>query len=672
MGALGGLLERVRSRERSLILVLATFIGLAGGLGSVGFRQLIRGVQYLSWGDLTYTLDLVRAHPWWWILLIPAVGGLIVGPLVYFGAREAKGHGVPEVMEAVALRSGFIRPRLVVVKSLASAITIGTGGSVGREGPIVQIGSALGSTIGQWARVNGPQLRTLVGCGAAAGIAGTFNAPVAGALFAVEVVLGDFAVSEFSPIVISSVMATVVSRHYLGDIPAFVVPPHELVSAWELGPYVVLGLLAAGVALMFKRMVYGLEDRFEALPAPAWLLPAFGGVLVGGMAIAFPEILGVGYEATSAALAGELGLGMVTVLVVVKLLATSVTLGSGGSGGVFAPSLFLGAMTGTVVGEAAHRWFPTVTAGPSAYALVGMGAVVAGATHAPLTAILIIFELTSDYKLILPLMVSCIIATVVSTRRRSTSIYTEKLRRRGIDIFRGHELNILRSLTTSDIMDSDFIAVDEGQPLGDLLDLLAREPRTSYYVVDRDSRFSGVIRQPDLQGIVLQADALAGVIVARDLIRQQVRTLGPEDHLDSVMRLFAEHHPDELPVVDPRTETLQGVVSRRHMIDAYNRELMKRDMAAGLGSRLDSRRTTEMPVGEDHVMVEVDAPAAFVGRSLADIGVRSRYGTQVLLVRRSVPDSSERSEIVPEATTRIHSSDRLVMLGRREAVARFQ
>ncbi|MFQ5691314.1 MAG: chloride channel protein, partial [Gemmatimonadota bacterium] len=224
-------------------------IGCLGGLGAVGFRLLIKLVQRGAWGDVTYSLDLVRSHPWWWILLIPAVGGLIIGPLVYFLAPEAKGHGVPEVMEAVAMRSGAIRPRLVLVKSLASGLCIGTGGSVGREGPIVQIGSALGSTIGQWLRVSGTRLRTLAACGAAAGIAATFNAPIAGALFAVEIILGDFGVSQFSPIVISSVMATVISRHFLGDFPAFEVPPHQMVSAWELVTFGMLGIVAAVVSL---------------------------------------------------------------------------------------------------------------------------------------------------------------------------------------------------------------------------------------------------------------------------------------------------------------------------------------------------------------------------------------------------------------------------------------
>jgi len=281
--------------EHTFMVVVAVAIGALGGLGAVAFRFLIKVVQRAAWGSWTYDLGLVASHPWWWRFLTPAIGGLIIGPLVYYLAREAKGHGVPEVMEAVALRSGFIRSRLVAIKSVASAICIGTGGSVGREGPIVQIGAALGSTIGQWLRISGRRLRTLAGCGAAAGIAATFNAPVAGALFAVEIILGDFGVSQFSPIVISSVMATVVSRHFLGDFPAFVVPTYTMESAWELPLYLLLGLLAAVAAQVFIRVLYGIEDLMESLPVKPWLLPALGGLMVGAIGLLFPQVLGVGF-----------------------------------------------------------------------------------------------------------------------------------------------------------------------------------------------------------------------------------------------------------------------------------------------------------------------------------------------------------------------------------------
>ena len=271
--------------EHSYMVLVAIAIGLLGGLGAVGFRECIRLFQTVAWQTDNVTLEYLRNLPTWWKVLTPAVGGLIVGLIIVRFAAEAKGHGVPEVMEAVALRGGRIRPRVVVAKLLASGVCIASGGSVGREGPIVQIGSAIGSSVGQWLGVGERRLRTLVGCGAAAGIAATFNAPVAGALFAVEIILGDFGVTQFSPIVISSVTATVVSRHFLGDFPAFEVPAYSLESPFELFAYGALGIIAGLVALVFVRALYGAEDLFDALRLPAVIKPAIGGALIGLIAI---------------------------------------------------------------------------------------------------------------------------------------------------------------------------------------------------------------------------------------------------------------------------------------------------------------------------------------------------------------------------------------------------
>ncbi|MFQ5467999.1 MAG: chloride channel protein, partial [Kiloniellaceae bacterium] len=386
----------LRQTEHMYMVLVSVAIGLLGGLGAVGLRFFIRFVNSVAWRQGEYTLDYLRGLPWWWKLAAPAAGGLIVGFIIHYVSREAKGHGVPEVMEAVALRGGRIRPRVVLAKLFASGISIGSGGSVGREGPIVQIGSALGSVIGQWLKLDERRLRTLVGCGAAAGIAGAFNAPVAGALFAVEIILGDFGVSQFSPIVISSVAATVVSRHFLGDFPAFTVPTYSLVNPNELLGYVLLGVLAAAVAVAFIRVLYAGEDFFEKIRLHAAPKALVGGLFVGAIGIWAPGVFGVGYEAINDALSNSATWHYMLLLVGLKIIAVSITIGSGGSGGIFAPSLFIGAMLGGALGTVMHGIWPASTAAAGAYALVGMGAVVAGATHAPITAILIIFELTND------------------------------------------------------------------------------------------------------------------------------------------------------------------------------------------------------------------------------------------------------------------------------------
>jgi CIC family chloride channel protein len=288
------------------MVLVAVVLGLLGGLGAVAFRRFIEWVNLIAWQQGPVTLGQIAGLPWWWKVLAPAAGGLIVGFITYHFAKEAKGHGVPEVMEAVALRGGRIRPRVVLAKLLASGITIGSGGSVGREGPIVQIGSSLGSTIGQWLKLDPRRMRTLVGCGAAAGIAATFNAPVAGALFALEIILGDFGVAYFSPIVISSVAATVVSRGILGDVPAFEVPTYSLEHPSELFAYAGLGIMAGLVALAFIRSIYMSERLFEKLRTPGPLKAVIGGAAVGLIGISAPQVFGVGYEAITEALTGSM------------------------------------------------------------------------------------------------------------------------------------------------------------------------------------------------------------------------------------------------------------------------------------------------------------------------------------------------------------------------------
>ncbi|MBT3712205.1 MAG: chloride channel protein, partial [Anaerolineae bacterium] len=364
------------SSSEALFIGTALIVGLGTGLGAVAFRYLIQGVEWVGYDWFpVITAGWGKAY----VLIIPAIGGLIVGPLVYFFAREAKGHGVPEVMEAVALRGGRIRPIVAVVKSLASAISIGSGGSVGREGPIVQIGSALGSSLGQKLGLSDDRIRNLVACGAAGGIAATFNAPIAGVVFALEIILGEFSVKYFSSVVVSAVTASVIGRAVFGDIPAFHIPiDYGINSLWEFAFYPVLGLAAAIVGAGFVYLLYWSEDVFDNWKSvPEWVQPAIGGVLLGVVALSYPALTGitwdrmpqvynVGYEIIESALANQLALGAVLILLVLKMIVTSLTLGSGGSGGVFAPALFMGAMFGTAFELVVNMLFPGVAAPPGA------------------------------------------------------------------------------------------------------------------------------------------------------------------------------------------------------------------------------------------------------------------------------------------------------------------
>ncbi|GAC1349928.1 MAG: hypothetical protein NVSMB27_27630 [Ktedonobacteraceae bacterium] len=341
-------LLHLKLNETQVLLLSGLAVGVGAGLGAVAFRELISGCTFLFFDVLRPALSRLLGPSA--IILLPAIGGLIFGPLIYVFAREAKGHGVPEVMLAVAQKGGRIRPIVAAIKSVASAICIGSGGSVWREGPIVQIGSAPGSTWGQLFHMSEARIRTLVACGAAGGIAATFNAPIAGVFFALEIILGEFSTRSFGIVVIASVTASVIGRSVFGNVPAFPLPSYQVLHVSEFPFYVLLGILGALAGVAFTRTLYWFEDRFDALKMPEYLKPVPGGLLLGTLGFFLPQIFGVGYPAMSAALAGKYALGLLALLVIAKILAVSLTIGSGGSGGVFAPSLFIGAMLGEAYG----------------------------------------------------------------------------------------------------------------------------------------------------------------------------------------------------------------------------------------------------------------------------------------------------------------------------------
>jgi len=661
---------RIRLGDRSSMILIAVLIGLAGGFGAVFFRWLIETLQDLSWGSDGTPLEKIERSAWYLRVLVPAAGGLLVGLIVKFLAPEAKGHGVPEVMNSVARLGGVIRPIVAIAKSFASAICIATGGAVGREGPIVQIGSAIGSTLGQLLHLSTPRIRTCVGCGAAAGIAATFNAPIAAAFFASEVILGEFGLGAFGSVVISSVSATVIARTLLGDIPAFEIPAYEIVNPAELLTYAVLGVLAAFAAVMFVQILHWSEDFFERLKRlPDYILPVLGGVGIGLLGLALPQVMGVGYDTITAALHGQLALGLLVILLVVKIVGTSLTLGSGGSGGVFAPSLFMGAALGGAVGHLAQFVAPFPMANPGAYAVVGMGALVAAATHAPITAILIIFELTGDYGVIPGLMVSCILGTFLAQRLRRESIYTIKLIRRGIDLFAGQEVNVLRQVLVKDIMRSDIETVPLAAPITDLYQRMVNSRHYEFFVVDAEHNLEGVISVDDLRPHLPDLETLRHVAIAEDIMTRSVVFLQEDDTLDCAMRQFGKRTFEELPVVAAGESMVPiGFIQRQDVIKAYNKEILKVDLAGSLSSRIESasRFRTWETVG-DYVLAQTEAPPHLCGRPLETLQLREKRGVQIILVDR-VGDRSDSRLAFPKRDTVLNPADRIIVFGRRGAV----
>jgi len=487
----------------SALVPLAVTVGALTGLGAVGFRELITFFTRMFTGYDDYSgLGRVASAHWpalgfWFLLVAPVVAGAIYGPLVYKFAPEARGHGVPEVMYAVSLRGGRIAPQVSVVKALASALCIGGGGSVGREGPIVQIGSAAGSSIAQVLRMNTPRMRLLVACGAAAGISATFNAPLAGPFFAMELILRDFAAESFGAVVLSSVTAAIVGRALLGDDPFLLLPQFAVHSPLEYLLYLVLGVAVGVVGVAFSKILYLVEDVCDWVwRGPEWARPAVGGLVLGAVLIALPQMYGVGYPVLENAVEGKYVIGMLLLLMVGKMIATSLTIGIGGSGGVFAPTLFIGAMAGTAFGVVAHDLFPGITESPGAYGLIGMGAALGGATRAPITAVIILFELTGEYSIILPLMAAVVMAAGTGHLLSKNTIYTAKLWRRGVD------------LDAQPARPAKFIAADSAVPapkpltlktsLDDAAAALATSPFAMLPVIDDAGRYLGCVSVQDV------------------------------------------------------------------------------------------------------------------------------------------------------------------------------
>ena len=558
-----------RFSENTITNVLALLVGLIAGVGAYVFRILI---NWMSW--VSYTVIPDAAGEWggylWFIL--PAVGGLLVAPITYYFAREAKGHGVPEVMGAVATKGGVIRPRVAIAKAIGSMFTIGTGGSAGSEGPIVQIGSGMGSTLGQLFRMSDNRVINLLACGSAGGISAIFNAPIAGVFFALEVILGDFSVQYVAPILISSVVASWFMHTMVGDNPIFLVTQYSISSYYEMLLYVALGVFVALAAIAFIKALYASEDLFDNWKASPLLKPAIGGLGVGVIGYFYQNSLGTGATGIEDALHVNLPVAMLLILFGAKLLTTCFTLGSGGSGGVFAPSLFMGAMLGGAFGLGANALFPDITAPAGAYALVGMAAMFAGAAHAPITAILILFEMTGDYAIILPLMLSCTVSVLIVQWLLKESIYTVKLTRRGIKYKGGYNVDILETIHVHDVMIKNVHFVSERDTVENVRDMIESTSHHGFPVLDAGGRLCGIICGSDVRramGSGLARESAAAVATSH------VITAFPHESLNEVLTRFGSRDLGHLPVVDAAdTSRVVGIITRSDVIEAYQKALI--------------------------------------------------------------------------------------------------
>ncbi len=567
---------RLVANEHVLLAVLALIIGVVVAYAAIGFRQAIALVQL---GFLGFSSEDVFTRaaglPWWQLVLAPTAGGALVGLFIHYVLPERRPHGVADVIEASVLRDGRMSLRTGIASAFASAASIGVGASVGREGPVVHLGATLAAWLAERLDLSPALARTLLGCGVASAVAASFNAPIAGVFFALEVVMGHYALHAFTPIVVASVAGTIVSRIHFGDFPAFIVPDFRIVSFFEFPAFALLGVVCAGIAVALlrgTRAAWRFQDRW---PAPRWLLPAAGGLLVGLIAIKFPHVLGVGYEATDAALKGQLVLEMLLAVLIAKLIATIISLGSGFGGGVFSPSLVLGAMTGGVFGTLAALAFPAQASSAGVYTIVGMGAVAGAVLGAPISTILIVFELTADYQVTVALMVATAIASLITNYWFGKSFFYAQLAERGLDLSGGRARHILCRRRVGELISDRFEFVDRNATLGDLRRLLQSRPHANFVVVDEDRHLVGVIGFSEINEMALDPEFKTPVR-AGEMARPVAVVLKAGDSLEEALRQLEASGEEFLPVIDDeQSRKVVGILRQADVLLAYNHALLE-------------------------------------------------------------------------------------------------
>jgi CIC family chloride channel protein len=662
-----GLARRLglRSREELTFATLAPAIGIATGVVAMGIAWSITAVQRLFWGGGEHgLLEAAAAAPLWLRIAAPATGGFVVMLLIVIFKQEVRGHGMSGIIEAVALRGGRVAAGPAILREVAGIATVGSGGSLGREGPMIRTGAMLASVIGSAAGLAGRRLKILVGCGAAAGMAAAYNAPVGGALFAMEVILGNFAVEIFGPIVVASVLSTLIARAVRGATAVYQIPPYNLVSAWELFAYLALGLAGGVLSVAFVRAVRSGERLFARIPAvPNWLKPVLGMAVMGAIGAAFPYVYGNGFDTVNLALNEKLTLGLLLFLPLVKVAATAITLGSGCAGGLFTPALFVGALVGGAFGWGVHAVMPAHSAEYGAYALVGMGAITAGTSHAPISSLIVIFEMTGHYEIILPLMLATMASTFVARRLHIHSIYTESLARRGITLPSRLEELVMEAVTVAAVMRRSAMTLEPATPLKAIVEKFLTTRKTHLHVVDEKGAFRGAISLHDLKHTL--RESLEGVIAA-DLMDADFPVIARDERLSRVLAVFAEEEAEELPVVaDLATRRYEGVILKRDLLRVYAQEVLGRPARlARLVSREDGAARTdyvELPPGYE--VRELEVPPPFAGSRLAELEMPQRFGVWVMALKR-VDESGTWHRSLAAADTTLAPEDHFIALGR--------
>jgi CIC family chloride channel protein len=568
-------MRRIVRSEQLVLSILAMVVGALSGGGAILFRDGLLFVQSLIYGTSDETLHTYLADlPAWHLILGPTVGGLIVGIFIYKFLPGKRPHGVADVIDAAAFHDARMSTRCGIKSAIASAVSLGSGASLGREGPVVHMGASFGAWLARVLHLRRSASRTLLGCGVASAVAASFNAPLAGALFAHEVALGHYALTAFAPIVLASVTGTVITRLYYGDEVAFLIPSHEIQSFWEFPAFALLGIMAGVMAMLVVRAIPIVQKTADRTKAPLWLRPAVAGLVIGVIGLGFPQIVGVGYGAMNDALYEVYNLTFLIGLLAAKAVVVAICMGLGFAGGMFSPALFLGAMLGGAFGIVATSVFPELSSGYTAYTLVGMGALAAAILGAPISTTLIIFELTGDYALTVAVMVASVLASVVMDQFMGGSFFQWQLKCRGLSTRWGREVSLLRSIKVGDIMKREYETVPLGEGLPAVREKLINAPYSELFVIDDRGKLHGTITLTDLRHAAFDLK-LGDEVTAGEVARSKPPIVLRTDSIEAAIRLMEQTGEEHLAVLNNSEERqMIGFVHEKDAMMAYNNALL--------------------------------------------------------------------------------------------------
>lgn len=671
-------LEKIALPDYTRFSIYAIITGAIAGLGAVLFHETIAFITDIFFNHKIeksdYTLGIL-------IISVPAIGMLIQSLMIKVAPDIAQKKGVSDVIKSVAVRGGYIRFRTTLFHFFAPVICLGSGGTLGPEGPIAQLGGGLASKLGQILGFSDVRRRIFTAAGAGAAIAAVFNTPLGGIFFALEIILlNDFQTTTFSALILASVTASAISRIVLGNTPTF------QFDALSIGPYsqiylfAILGLIAGLLSLIYIRYADLIDNLFQSKILkrfPQWLTMTLVGLLVGLCGFYYNDIFGIGYNAINKILSNNATWQLVTVLLLLKFVLVPIVLYSGGFGGLFAPSLFIGACFGYLYAYSLNSvWGLNVDT--TSYVLVSMGAVLGGINSIPISAILIIFEMTKDYSFILPLMLAVVLSTMTVQLIIKGSIHIKHLERQGFHISRGRESSILRSILVKDVMQEDIVLIPEDMTLPQIISQYIESSHGTFYVVDQNNNIIGAISERELRPIITEYDTLQKMLIAGDIARKELIIVKSDYDLEYVLKLFGKTTVNEFPVIsDKKPNKIIGTIDRHDVIAAYDRESLKYNLTEGIAREIQTlnlNKTSTSQIADGFLLVEKKPPPKFIGKTLSQLRLRNKFGIEVIMIRQSESPFSEKSDklgfIMPEPDYLIKKDDTLVLFGTKENITK--